>query len=74
MEEELKVVASFTDQISAELAAGFLRESGIPAQIFGQASSYPSINVALNAVEVKVNPEDYEAAKALLEAKPEPEE
>lgn len=67
----MKVVATFTDQISAELAAGLLRESGIPAQIFGQTSSYPSINWALNEVEVKVNAEDYEAAKALLEAKPE---
>ena len=62
MKEEFKTVASFTDAISAEITAGMLRSNGIPAQVFGQATSYPSLNYAINAVEVKVNVEDYDAA------------
>ena len=42
--------------------------------MFGQASSYPSINAAINALEVKVNAEDYEAALAILDSKPLAEE
>ncbi len=74
MKEEFKTVARFTDAISAEIIAGVLRENGIPAQVFGQASSYPSINAAINALEVKVNAEDYEAALAILDSKPLAEE
>lgn len=70
MKEEFKTVAKFTDAISAEITAGMLRSNGIPAQVFGQASSYPSINVAINALEVKVNEEDYEAAVELLKQSP----
>ena len=70
MEEEFKVVAAFADQFSAEVTAGLLRDNGIPAQIFRQTSTFPCINAALNSVEVKVNAEDYEAAKALLDAPP----
>ena len=54
MKEEFKTVAKCTDVLSAEIIAGMLRSNGIPAQVFGQASSYPSINMAINAVEVKV--------------------
>ena len=74
MKEEFKTIARFTDAISAEIIAGVLRENGIPAQVFGQASSYPSINAAINALEVKVNAEDYEAALAILDSKPLAEE
>lgn len=70
MKEEFKTVAKFTDAISAEITAGMLRSNGIPAQVFGQASSYPSINVAINALEVKVNEDDYEAAVELLKQSP----
>jgi hypothetical protein len=75
MKEEFKTVAKCTDVLSAEIIAGMLRSNGIPAQVFGQASSYPSINMAINAVEVKVNAEDYDAALALIDQEPqEPEE
>ncbi|MBR1574732.1 MAG: DUF2007 domain-containing protein [Bacteroidales bacterium] len=75
MKEEFKTVAKCTDVLSAEIIAGMLRSNGIPAQVFGQASSYPSINMAINAVEVKVNAEDYDAALALIAQEPqEPEE
>ena len=67
METDFKTVAKFSDSLSAEITAGMLRENGIPAQIFGQASSYPSINAAINAIEVKVNAEDFEDAMKLLE-------
>ena len=66
MKEEFKVVAQFSDAISAEITAGMLRSSGIEAQVFGQASSYPSINAAINAIQVKVNAGDYDAAMAIL--------
>ena len=75
MKEEFKTVAKCTDVLSAEIIAGMLRSNGIPAQVFGQASSYPSINMAINAVEVKVNAEDYDAALTLIAQEPqEPEE
>lgn len=74
MKEEFKVVATFSDPVSAEITAGLLRENGIPAQAFGVASSYPSINMNINAIEVKVNAEDYDAAKELLSAHVETED
>ncbi len=66
MKEEFKTVATFSDRMSAEITAGMLRENGIPAQAFGAVSVYPSINDNINAIEVKVNAEDYEAAMKLL--------
>ena len=42
MKEEFKTVARFPDQMSAEITAGMLRANGIPAEVFGQASSYRS--------------------------------
>ena len=70
MKEELKLmtVARYSDQMSAEIAAGMLNAYGIPAEVFGQTSSYPSINAAIDGVELKVNAEDYESAKKLLAA------
>ena len=70
MKEELKLmtVARYSDQMSAEIAAGMLNANGIPAEVFGQTSSYPSINAAIDGVELKVNGEDYESAKKLLAA------
>ena len=70
MKEELKLmtVARYSDQMSAEIAAVMLNANGIPAEVFGQTSSYPSINAAIDGVELKVNAEDYESAKKLLAA------
>lgn len=70
MKEELKLmtVARYSDQMSAEIAAGMLNANGIPAEVFGQTSSYPSINAAIDGIELKVNAEDYESAKKLLAA------
>jgi len=67
MEQEFKTVATFTDPLSAEITAGMLRENGIPAMVFGTTSPYPSLNSNVNAVEVKVNAEDFEDAMKLLE-------
>jgi len=67
MKEEFKTVAKFRDAMSAHIAAGMLNENGIPAAVFGENSSYPNLNFT-DQVEVKVNAEDYEAAKTLLEA------
>ena len=52
--------------MSAEIAAGMLNANGVHAEVFGQTSSYPSINAAIDSVEVKVNAEDYELAKKYL--------
>ena len=66
MKEEFKTVAKFSDPLSAEITVGMLRENGIPASVFGISSSYPSINAALDPLEVKVNAEDYEEALRLV--------
>ena len=72
---DLKTVASFTDAMSAHITAGMLTDNGIPAGVFGENSSYVCLN-SVNPIEVKVNPEDYEAAMALLKeiAEQNPEE
>ena len=62
MNEEFKTVAKFSDPMSAEIAAGMLNANGVHAEVFGQTSSYPSINAAID------NAEDYELAKKLLAA------
>ena len=48
--------------MSAEITAGMLNSNGIPAEVFGQTSSYPSLNAAIDSIEVKVNADDYESA------------
>lgn len=63
---EFKTVAKYTDPMLAHIDEGMLRENGIPAMVFGEASSYPSI-MQVNPVELKVNAEDYDAAMALLQ-------
>jgi len=67
MKEEFKTVAKFRDPMSAHILAGMLNENGITAAVFGENSSYPNLNFT-DQVEVKVNAEDYEAAKTLMEA------
>lgn len=66
--DEFKTVARFADAVEAEITAGMLRSNGIPAAVFGQTSSYPSLNATINNVEVKVNRDDYELARNLLAA------
>ncbi len=66
MKEEFKTIARFSDSVSAEITAGMLRANGINAQVFGQTSSYPSINATIDSVEVKVNETDYDAALELI--------
>ncbi len=62
---EFKTVMTFNDPVSAHIIEGMLRENGIPAMVFGEVSSYPSMNL-LDAIEVKVNAEDYDAALQLI--------
>jgi len=68
---EFKTVAKFSDPTLAHITAGMLNENGIPAAVFGETSSYPSMNI-IDSIEVKVNADDYEAAIKLLET-PAPE-
>lgn len=65
MAEELKTVAKFDNATSAHITAGMLNENGIPAAVFGENSSYVSLNY-VDPVEVKVNAADYDAAMALI--------
>ena len=65
MAEDFKTVAKFNDAMSAHITAGMLNENGIPAAVFGENSSYVSLNY-VDPIEVKVNAADYDAAKALL--------
>lgn len=67
MEEEFKTVARFNDAMSAHITAGMLNDNGIPAEVFGENSSYISLNY-INPLEVKVNAADYDAAMSLLAA------
>ena len=68
MNEEFKTVAKFSDPMSAEIAAGMLNANGVHAEVVGQTSSYPSINAAIDSVEVKGNADDYELAKKRVAA------
>lgn len=63
---EFKTVAKYTDPMLAHIDEGMLRENGIPAMVFGETSSYPSI-MQVNPVELKVNAEDYDKALDLLQ-------
>ena len=65
MAEDFKTVAKFSDAMSAHITAGMLNENGIPAAVFGENSSYVSLNY-VDPIEVKVNASDYEAALSLL--------
>ena len=73
MKEEFKTVAEFNNVIQAQIVAGMLNENGIPAQVFGDSSAYPSVPYVL-PVQVKVNVSDYEAAVKLIENPPQVEE
>lgn len=65
MAEDFKTVAKFSDAMSAHITAGMLNENGIPAAVFGENSSYVSLNY-VDPIEVKVNASDYDAALSLL--------
>ena len=68
LNEEFKTVAVVANELEAEIIAGMLRANGIPAEAFGVASSYPSINATMKdqGIQVKVNAEDYDAALDLI--------
>lgn len=70
--EEFKTVAVVSTEVEAEIIAGMLRANGIPAEVFGVASSYPSINATFerNGIQVKVNAEDYDLALGLIRKAP----
>ncbi len=65
MAEDFKTVAKFSDAMSAHITAGMLNDNGIPAAVFGENSSYVSLNY-VDPIEVKVNAADYDAALSLL--------
>ena len=66
--EELKTVATFSDPMLASITKGLLESNGIMAEIFGEFSSYPSVNSVEENIELKVNAEDYESALSILAA------
>ncbi|MCX4335789.1 MAG: DUF2007 domain-containing protein [Bacteroidales bacterium] len=66
--KQLKTVAKFSDPMRASIAKGMLESNGIEAEVFGEVSSYPSINAAEQNIKLKVNEADYESALSLLAA------
>ena len=48
----LKTVARYRDAMSAHICAGMLNENGIPAAVFGENSSYISLNY-IDELEVR---------------------
>ena len=65
---ELKTVAKFADPMLASISQGLLQSNGIEAEIFGEFSSYPSVNAAEKSIELKVNAKDYDSALSILAA------
>lgn len=63
--KQLKTVAKFSDPMRASIAKGMLESNGIEAEVFGEVSSYPSINAAEQNIKLKVNEADYESALSL---------
>ena len=66
--DELKTVATFADPMLASITQGLLKSNGIEAEICGEFSSFPSVNIAEQNVELKVNAADYESALSILAA------
>lgn len=66
--DELKTVAKFADPMLASISQGLLESNGIRAEIFGEVSSYPSLNAAERNIELKVSAKDYESALSILAA------
>jgi hypothetical protein len=65
---ELKTVATFADPMLASISQGLLKSNGIEAEIFGEVSPYPAVNIAWQNIELKVNADDYESALSTLAA------
>jgi hypothetical protein len=65
---EWKTVAKFGDPMLASISQGLLESNGIKAEIYGEVSSYPSVNVVEQNIELKVNADDYESALSILAA------
>ena len=64
---KFKTVATFQDEMSARISAMMLNANGIPAEIFGAESTYPSLSyMGPTEIKLKVNEEDYETALNLL--------
>jgi len=66
--DKLKTVATFADPMLASIAQGLLRSNGLEAEVFGEVSSYPSLNAAEQNIELKVNAKDYDSALSILAA------
>ncbi len=66
--DDLKTVATFADPMLASITQGLLQSNGIEAEIFGEFSSYPSVNIAEQNIALKVNAEDYDSALSILAA------
>ncbi|MBQ1751155.1 MAG: DUF2007 domain-containing protein [Bacteroidales bacterium] len=65
--QKFKTVATFQDAMAARITAGMLCDNGIPADVFGADSTYPSLGY-IKPIEVKVNESDYDAAMSILAA------
>ena len=62
----MKVVAEYYLEYEAEIAKGRLESEGISAVVMNLNSSYPGVQMGKHGIQVMVNDEDLEAARAIL--------
>ena len=63
----MKVVAEYYLQYEADIAKGRLESEGIAAVVMNLNSSYPGVQMGKHGIQLMVNDEDLESAKAILE-------
>ena len=68
----MKVVAEYYLQYEADIAKGRLESEGIAAVVMNLNSSYPGVQMGKHGIQLMVNDEDFDAAKAVLDTPAEP--
>ena len=64
----MRIVEEYFNAYEAEIAKGRLESEGITAVIMNNVSVYPGIQMGKHGIQLMVNDEDFEDAKAILEA------
>lgn len=63
----MKVVQEYYNVYEAEIAKGRLESEGIAAVIMNNVSVYPGVQMGKHGIQLTVNDEDYDAAKAIID-------
>ena len=64
----MKVVAEFYLEYEAEIAKGRLESEGIQSVVMNLNSSYPGVQMGKHGIQLMVNDEDFDTARAILAA------